>query len=337
MKEKLVSVIVPIYNTGENICVLLENLINGSYKNLEIICIDDGSTDNTMGLVIDFAYKHPNLPLYHTSSEKSIGELPPNHDSPILRLISKENGGPSSARNVGINISRGEYLIFVDSDDNVNKNFVAEMVKTLDNEHYDMGVCGVIYNQVETKQKNKIFVNTLKKQGKNESKLEYVLRLLLTDGRLYAVHNKIYRAAIIREKKLLFDEKLNFAEDLKFNLEYTNYASGDINFMHKALYQYNYGTPTSVVRKSSILAKNWQKSFEHLKQVAKKMKTGKKLSCKEKCRMRLIWLRWKVSHTRNVMKICPTRKERLKHANWCWYIVVKIFYGGLERIRSLKK
>ena len=92
--EKTISVIIPVYNTADYLPRCLDSVINSDYRNLEIICVNDGSTDNSLDILNEYAEK----------------------DSRI-RVITITNGGVSNARNVGIESSSGEFIAFVDSDD----------------------------------------------------------------------------------------------------------------------------------------------------------------------------------------------------------------------------
>lgn len=100
MERDLISVIVPIYNVENLLIKCVDSIINQTFKNLEIILVDDGSPDNCGKMCDDYALK----------------------DERII-VIHKKNGGLSSARNAGIDIAKGEYLMFVDSDDYVEYNF----------------------------------------------------------------------------------------------------------------------------------------------------------------------------------------------------------------------
>ncbi len=102
---KRVSIIVPIYNREKDLMKCYKSLINQTYKNLEIIFVDDGSTDNTLNIL------------------KSL---------PNITVLTKENGGPASARRYGLKESTGEYISFVDSDDKLEKHFIERMVNTLE-------------------------------------------------------------------------------------------------------------------------------------------------------------------------------------------------------------
>ena len=100
MKERfLISIIIPIYNVEQYLRQCLDSVINQTYKNLEIILVDDGSTDNSGKICDEYAVKDNRI-----------------------KVIHKENGGVSSARNAGIDIAKGEYIGFVDSDDYIEKD-----------------------------------------------------------------------------------------------------------------------------------------------------------------------------------------------------------------------
>lgn len=100
-KEALISVIVPVYNVEAFLPKCLESIINQTYKNIEIILVDDGSTDNS-GKICDF---------YKIQDKR-------------IKVIHKFNGGISSARNYGLKVIRGEYILFVDSDDWLDENHI---------------------------------------------------------------------------------------------------------------------------------------------------------------------------------------------------------------------
>lgn len=98
--ESLISVIIPVYNTESYVRVCLESLVEQTYTNFEVIMIDDGSTDNSGEICQEYTERDSRFHYYR-----------------------KENGGVSSARNLGIEYSRGNYLTFVDSDDWVEEDY----------------------------------------------------------------------------------------------------------------------------------------------------------------------------------------------------------------------
>ena len=111
----LVSVIVPVYNGEKYLRLCIESIINQSYKNIEIILINDGSTDNS-GRICDVC----------TLGEKRI------------RVIHTENNGPAATKNTGIKHSRGEFLFFVDSDDFVENNAINLLTENYNQHKADM-------------------------------------------------------------------------------------------------------------------------------------------------------------------------------------------------------
>ena len=121
MKKPLISVIVPIYNVESYLNRCVESIVNQTYQNLEIILVDDGSPDNCPQICDDWARK----------------------DSRI-KVIHKENGGLSDARNAGMNIATGEYISFIDSDDYVALDFCETMLLVIKKENSDIVECGVV-------------------------------------------------------------------------------------------------------------------------------------------------------------------------------------------------
>jgi len=114
------SIIVPVYNVEEYLCECIDSIINQTFRDFELILVNDGSTDNC-GMICD-----------------SYAQI----DSRV-RIIHQENKGLSNARNTGIDIAKGQYIAFVDSDDFVDSNMYEIMVRELSERNIDMVVCGV--------------------------------------------------------------------------------------------------------------------------------------------------------------------------------------------------
>lgn len=114
------SVIVPCYNVEYYLVDCVESIIKAKVDNMEIILVNDGSVDDTL---------------------KVIKELKNKYDS-IIKVVDKENGGLSSARNAGLKVATGEYVSFVDSDDTINENMYRTMLDKAIKEDFDMVVCG---------------------------------------------------------------------------------------------------------------------------------------------------------------------------------------------------
>ena len=121
MRYPKISIIVPIYNVENYLNQCINSLINQTYQNLEIILVDDGSTDSCPKICDEWREKNK-----------------------IIQVIHKPNGGLSDARNVGINASTGEFIMFVDSDDFVNNNIVSDLYDLQRRTNADIA-CGGIY------------------------------------------------------------------------------------------------------------------------------------------------------------------------------------------------
>lgn len=305
MKDK-VSVIVPVFNTGKEAIKLVLSIMKGNYKSLEIILVDDGSSDESPALMKEFVRQY---------KIKFKGK-----NVPKVELLEKENGGASSARNLGLEHATGKYVTFTDSDDMVDKNFYKKMVEAIKKyESYKsrdlnvaLAVSGVHYKRLNTKHEKDIYCKEIKGREPDESFKEYVLRVMYTDGRLYAVSNKLFRMDIIKHFNIRFDESMSFAEDTKFTLEYLNAANrvhySQIEYVLEPLYHYNFGTPTSIVGDSSLSWGNWLKSYNDFEKFI-----GKKRSKKAKKYLHRIFLRWKVSHALAVARSNQSFGHKAQH------------------------
>ena len=116
--KKMISVVVPIYNVSKYLPKCIESILHSTYKNLEVILVDDGSTDECPTICDDYAKK----------------------DSRI-KVIHKKNGGLSDARNKGLDIATGEYISFIDSDDYIDADLYESVIKEFD-ENIDVVVFG---------------------------------------------------------------------------------------------------------------------------------------------------------------------------------------------------
>ncbi len=119
--SKLISVIVPVYNVEEYLEKCVGSIINQTYKNLEIILVDDGSPDRCPEMCDEFA----------------------RIDDRIM-VIHKENGGQGSARNRALDVAKGEYIAFVDSDDFLEADMYENMVEAIERTDSDISLCGFI-------------------------------------------------------------------------------------------------------------------------------------------------------------------------------------------------
>ncbi len=178
---KKVSVIVPVYNVEEYIDKCLDTLTNQTFKDYELIIINDGSPDNSESIILDYQKKYPKL----------------------IKYYKKENGGLSSARNYGIEKSTGEYLMFIDSDDYVSNDMVEKLYNKIDKEQSDMAICN--YYRVTCKGKFIKNYNINPGTTNIKSNPEIILNK-------QAAWNKIYKKELFSQNK--FDEG-KYYEDLR--------------------------------------------------------------------------------------------------------------------------
>lgn len=202
-----ISIIVPIYNAEKTINRCIDSLLKQTYKNIEIILINDGSIDNSLLICKNYAAK----------------------DKRVV-VINKSNGGVSSARNAGIVKVSGNYIMFCDSDDYVYDNWCEEMYKMYKDNYLIM--CG--YNMIKDKKIiNSIIPKSISKIVDKNKVME------LENYGFFSPFNKLYNAKIIKNNNIYFDSNLNFGEDLIFNLSYLMHISKGVLLVDKALYAYD--------------------------------------------------------------------------------------------------
>lgn len=187
--EELVSIVVPIYNTQDYLKQCIDSLIRQTYKNIEIILVDDGSTDNSFLMCQEYGKKDKRV-----------------------RCIHKENGGVSSARNVGIRNATGKYLCFCDSDDWYAEDAIFSMVKSMEETNSDYVASGRFGGAYE----NKIF-------SKMENPFEILNYLTLIGS--YNTISKLFKTQLVKDNNLYFDEEFAIAEDTLWLREYFLYCN----------------------------------------------------------------------------------------------------------------
>lgn len=175
--NSLISIVVPVYNVEQYIDKCIDSIINQTYKNIEIILVDDGSTDNSGTLCDNYAQKDKRIKVVH-----------------------KSNGGLSDARNVGILESKGEYIFFVDSDDSIEHNTISNLTAVLKNEDYDI-ICGNGIRCFSNGQKKKIIKIDCESDF---SGLDYICKRILTKSYYPAVWLNLYSSKLIKENKIFF-------------------------------------------------------------------------------------------------------------------------------------
>ena len=214
MKD-LVSIIIPIYNSSKYLMECLDSVINQTYSNLEILLINDGSTDNS----------------------KDICESYLKNDKRI-KLYNQNNSGPSVARNKGLSLANGKYIIFIDSDDFIELDMIEKMYNVATDKNVDVVVCA--YNEVYEDKIKTISVE------KRNSFSEYLYETSIQGY----ICNKLVKKDCIKKE---FDIEIRIMEDLIFwneNLKYIN----TVELVNEPLY--NYRILNSSLMHSKTINKN---------------------------------------------------------------------------------
>lgn len=208
--DDLISIIVPIYNTSKYLERCIKSIINQTYTNVEILLIDDGSTDNSYEICHQYSKSYENIKAFH-----------------------KRNEGLSSTRNFGIYKAKGKYISFIDSDDFVASNFLEELYWNLIKEDSDISVCSIYKFTKENKiNKKSIVTKTLK----NFNRYNAMKELIKFNGKLtnHAV-NKLYKKELFKEVNFLVGKKF---EDIDFMYKILNESKKISTFDDKLYYYY---------------------------------------------------------------------------------------------------
>lgn len=211
-----ISIIVPIYNCNDYLDKCIYSLIHQTYQNIEIILIDDGSTDNSLEKCLEYQ----------------------KNDNRIM-VISKENGGVSSARNEGIKKSTGKYIMFVDADDYLDLNVVSDLKTNLETDTLIKVNHNVIYN-------NKIQINQINKL--DYSKESYIKEIL--NGN---IGGYCWGYLFEKNKIELFDEKTSYMEDTIFLINYLKKVK-KIRIINKSKYNYLFNENSITKGNARIIA-----------------------------------------------------------------------------------
>lgn len=211
-----VSIIVPVYNVEKYLCNCIDSLLAQTFSDFEIILIDDGSKDSS-GEICD---------RYSNIDERVI-------------TVHKENGGVSSARNKGIELAKGEYIIFVDSDDTVHPEYVSTLYKEITEGDYNLVICG--YRICRAKLSKDVSVEELICID-NIKESDAIISSLYRQRLLNSPWNKIYKKIGINA---YFDETLAMGEDLVFNLKFIEAANG-LKVIPDILYNYIFHSGSAI-------------------------------------------------------------------------------------------
>lgn len=197
------SIIIPVYNREKTIAKCLEVILSTQYQDYEVIVVDDGSSDNSLSVCMEFSKKHTNVHVY-----------------------TQVNKGVSAARNLGITKAQGEYILFIDSDDVIHPY----TMHILDERNKD-GVDIMVFNKSAIRRS---LLNNIKlKKGKeyetgvigNNDIIRWFFEVHAQRTPIYSIGTKIFKREIIVNKSVYFREDLSLGEDQVFICEYLQHVS----------------------------------------------------------------------------------------------------------------
>lgn len=200
MEKECVSVIVPVYNAEKFLISTSKAILGQTYQNLELIFIENGSTDNTL----------------------EVCKKLESEDSRV-KVIHIEKNGVSAARNAGIEAARGKYIAFSDSDDFMETNMIETMVRSMEERESDLVICGFYHMDSATGNEIETIYGLQHKFFYKEKYLH--LDMMLRAQILHAVWNKLYQRDLIMKYQIRFRENMQIGEDLTFNLDYLDVAN----------------------------------------------------------------------------------------------------------------
>lgn len=225
-KNQMISVIVPVYNTEKYLRECIESIINQTYKNLEIILVDDGSKDLSFKIISEFAKKDERIKVFH-----------------------KENSGVSATRNFGLSCAKGDLISFCDSDDVLVASLYETLLKYMEIENTDR-VCGgykYLYpNRRKVYSKPRIVDGYYSKQE--------ILSMMIDNGTLSGfmfsgVNNCLFRKSIIDKYNIRFHENIKYNEDSLFSFEYALHSKGIYSLGSIPLYLYRQHSESTTGKK----------------------------------------------------------------------------------------
>ncbi len=224
----LISVIVPVYNSEKYLFKCLESLRKQTFKDIEVVLVNDGSVDKSLDICKYFSKIDERFVVYNT-----------------------QNMGVSHARNFGISKSNSQLINFVDSDDYVEENILEELNNALNNQKYDFSMCGYLKRkQFKTDNVEIEQFQCRKFKGKTKAFLENILKYYhppILQGPCW----KLFKKSIINDNKIEFNQNMEFGEDLDFVLSYLLHSS-NISCINKCLYNYRLQGDQSLSTKFNI-------------------------------------------------------------------------------------
>ena len=212
MKQPKISIIIPVYNAEKYLRQCLDSILNQSFRDFEVLLIDDGSKDGSGEICDEYAEKDKRIRVWH-----------------------QENQGVSGARNVGLKNAQGEWIYFPDADDIVMSDAYSMML-AIAGEETDYVMCG--YEVYDEKGQCTYAISI--RQQKNIDRDAALMEMFTSTDYRYQGYlwNKLFKASIIKENNLSFVRGIKFNEDRLFNVSYLCQIKGKVTYTTTPVYKY---------------------------------------------------------------------------------------------------
>ena len=226
------SIVLPVFNVEKYLERCIKSILEGTYKDLELVIVNDGTKDDSENIIIRYLEKYNNI-----------------------TYIVKENGGLSHARNVGYTYAKGEYIAFFDSDDYIEKDMYEKLMAKVKDYNYDIVVCDLYMEYEQTGKKIYVGSNVEKEyKDVEEDNNEINIRKEIMENIYIAVHNKIYKKELIEKT---FENGMPFVNGMYYEDIVYTYSilqnTRSISFVKEPLYYY--------VQRTSSISNNYDKKL----------------------------------------------------------------------------
>lgn len=228
---ELVSIIIPVYNSELFLERCIKSILTQDYKNFELLLIDDGSKDLSGKICDDFSIMDERVVVYH-----------------------KKNNGVSNARNFGIDQCKGKYVVFVDSDDWVENNYISNLYNFIQNNNLDLACTSFKMIKKNEKKMFKYENELLKEEEKSIKYFDFIHKVSS------APWGKIFKVDVIKDNEIKFEEGIPFAEDFMFLLDYY-YCIKSVGLFEETTYNYN------CINENQAMKKTYKDMYKYLYKV----------------------------------------------------------------------
>lgn len=304
--EKMISIIIPVYNAEEYLSECIESVLGQDYKNIELLLVNDGSTDKSGEICDEYAQRDPRIQVIH-----------------------KPNGGVSSARNMGLHHFKGEYVTFVDADDLIDRDFAKKMYENANQNDSDLVFCRFArYVEGNVSLLKEDLPLALQLDGEKKGKLDFASRFFNSKKYISSSACRIlYKRKIV--EGFFFNKDIRIGEDWMFLL-HSIVRAEKISSIHEALYFYrdNLNSATHAFHKNYL--KNQLNIHYELDSIFGDIKEAKNLLIGYNARLCYHAV---VNEIKNPDGICRNNIEEIRKSELYKYFKIR----NLFKINNLEK